>query len=130
MLNNHFEDYSLFSMSVDTESFSTVAICLNLFCNDALETIVSEQKTNHWVISLDDMSILLHVTWRLVEPGVIVICLGISFGFDLSLHSMWNWYLEKLKQKFLFWQYKYIIFVRKLTVVSSILQESHIYYVS
>ena len=55
---------------------------------------------------------------------------GIPFGVDLSPIAMWEWCLDRLQRKLLVWHCKDLHFVGKLTVVSRILQASHIYYVS
>jgi hypothetical protein len=40
--------------------------------------------------------------------------LGIPFGVDLSLVAMWDWFLERLQHKLLFWQCKDLPFATKL----------------
>jgi hypothetical protein len=67
---------------------------------------------------------------EICPAGVIVWYLGIPFGVDLSPVAMWDWCLERLQHKLLFWQCKDLPFAAKLMVVSRILQASHIYYVS
>lgn len=69
------------------------------------------------------------VAWRFVQPGFIVRYLGILFGVDISPVAMWDWCLEILLCKSLFWQSKDNPFVSKLTVMRRILQASHIDYV-
>ena len=62
--------------------------------------------------------------------SAIVRYLGIPFGVDLSPIAMWDWYLDRLQRKLHVWKYEDFPFVGKLTMVSKILQASHIYYAS
>jgi hypothetical protein len=100
-----------------------------VFC-EASGEIVSDHKINYWLVGLEDHPMWFPAAWRFVQPGVIVWYLGIPFGVDISRVAMWDWCLERLQCKLLFWQCKDLPFVAKLMVVRRILQASHIYYVS
>ena len=52
-MNNHFVDNSLLSMTTEKESISTAMKFLSLFFKP-LGVIVSDHKTNYWIIGLDN----------------------------------------------------------------------------
>ena len=89
MVNNHFVDDSHLSMIAKNEYVSIFMECLILFCK-ATSAIVSYNKIDYWITSLDDPPTWIPNTWNFVQPGVIVRYLGIPFGVDLSPVSMWE----------------------------------------
>jgi hypothetical protein len=65
------------------------------FCN-ASGVVVSEWKTNYWLVGLDDSLAWIPSLWNWVKLGVIVRYLGILFGTSLSVVDMWNYVLKAL----------------------------------
>ena len=89
IVNNHFPNDSILSMIAEKEYVLIVMECLSLFYK-ASGAIVNDHKIYYWIISLDDLPAWIPTTWNFVQPGVIVIYLGIPFGVDLSHVSMWE----------------------------------------
>jgi len=71
MIKNHFAYDSLFSVSIDQKSISTARDCLVVFC-EASGAIVSDHKTNYWLVGLEDQPTWFPVAWIFFEPRVIV----------------------------------------------------------
>ena len=129
MVNNHFLDDSLVSMIVDRELVSTTSKCLNLFCQ-ALGDIISDNKSDYWIVGLDEPPTWIMITWWFLQLTFIAKYIFIPFGRDISPSSMFDWFLHKLHYKLLFWKCKDLTSVGTITMVSRILQSSDIYYVS
>lgn len=56
--------------------------------------------------------------------------LGIPFGIGVSLSDMWNWYLNRLKNKLFNWRNTFLSLAGKIQVTNKIFLATHIYYSS
>jgi hypothetical protein len=65
MVNDHFADDSLLLVSVDQESVSAARDCFILFC-EVVGAIVSDHKTNYWLVGLEDLPTWFPIAWRFV----------------------------------------------------------------
>jgi len=100
MVNNHFAGDSLLFVRVNQESVARARDYLSAFFL-AFEAMVSDHKTDYWLVDLDELLDLCPPTLIIVHQGVIVRYLGIPFGVGLSLVAMWDWCLECLQRKLL-----------------------------
>jgi len=114
MVNNHFAHGSLLSVQLDQNLVEVTKGCLDIFCS-AYGVVVSEWKTNYWLLGLDDSLAWIPSLWNWVKLGMIVRYLGILFGTSLSIVGMWNYCLKQLYAKLLNWRYKDLLFVGNLT---------------
>jgi hypothetical protein len=53
VINNHFSDDSLLSISTNQELVSTSRDCLAMFFEDS-KAIVSDHKIDYWIVGLED----------------------------------------------------------------------------
>lgn len=95
MVNNHFTDNSLLSVSVEQRSVNGALPCLDTLCVTS-GFVVSNHKIEFWLVGLDSPPDWIPAMSTYIQPGVIVKYLGIPFGVGLSPVSMWEWYLQKL----------------------------------
>jgi hypothetical protein len=101
IINNHFVDDSLFTTFVDKNFVSTTKDCLAMFCKASWK-IVSDHKTNYWLVGIEDYPMWFPTSWRFFQQGVIVQYLWIPFRVDISLVAMWDWCLEILNCNIIF----------------------------
>ena len=117
MVNNHFI-YVYYFYDCWEKIFFNIYVLFDFFYK-AFGAIVSEHKTNYWIIGIDNLPKWIPKTsWKFLQPSVIVRYLGILFGVNHSLVSMWGWCLERLQWKLLFWQFIDMTFLGKLTMGS------------
>ena len=62
----------------------------------ASRVVVSEWKTNYWLVGLKDSLAWVLPSWNWVKLGVIVHYLDILFGTGLLVVDTWNWCFERL----------------------------------
>jgi hypothetical protein len=129
MVNNHVIDDSHLSVSVGKGLVDGALACLDMFSATS-GVVVSDHKTNYWLVVLDAPLDWILVAWNHIWLRVIVRYLGIPFGVGLLPIAMWDWCLQRFQNKLNVWHHKDLPIVRKLTVVGCILQASHIYYAS
>lgn len=88
MVNHLFADDSLLSVCVDQGSVDGARDCLAVFCK-AFGAVVSDHKTNYWLVGLEDPPDSIPPAWTFVRPSVIVCYLGIPSSVGLFPVAMW-----------------------------------------
>lgn len=77
----------MLSFCANQELVTSARYRLSLFCQ-ASGVLISDHKTNHWLIVLEEAPNWIHTTWTFIHLFIIVRYLRIPFGVGLSSLAM------------------------------------------
>eukprot|EP01018_Ginkgo_biloba_P007232 Gb_41388 [translate_table: standard] len=91
------DDYFQMAEELEENSLTTAMEAIQTHCR-ASDSKLSDPKAEVWIIGTNTIPAWLNPEWKIIQPGVVVRYIGISFGVDIPASEMSDFVIKKLQE--------------------------------